>query len=284
MTIAIIGATGQLGGLTVDALLERGVPAGDVLALGRDAGRLAALAERGLRTATVDLDDVDATAAQIAGAEQLLLISVGMPGQGLVPRGNAVEAARRAGVAHLVYTSALEAPTTILGLAAEHQATEELVTASGVPATFLRNGWYTENHQQDFAAARDRGVIANSVGDGRLATASRRDFAEAAAVVLTTAGHEGRAYELSGDVAWSYAEFAATAQEVLGSPVRYEALTPEQEKEQLLASGLDVGTANFVVALNGNMRDGALAPTSGDLARLIGHPTEPLETTLRGWV
>jgi NAD(P)H dehydrogenase (quinone) len=284
MTIAIIGATGQLGGLTVDALLERGVPAGDVLALGRHAGRLAALAERGLRTATVDLDDVDATAAQIAGAERLLLISVGMPGRALVPRGNAVQAARRAGVEHLVYTSALEAPTTILGLAVEHQATEELVTASGVPATFLRNGWYSENHQQDFAAARDRGVIVNSVGDGRLATASRRDFAEAAAVVLTTAGHEGRAYELSGDVAWSYADFAATAQEVLGSPVRYEALTPEREKEQLLASGLDEAAAGFVVALNGNMRDGALAPTPGDLARLIGHPTEPLETTLRGWV
>jgi NAD(P)H dehydrogenase (quinone) len=283
MTIAIIGATGQLGVRTVDALLERDVPAGDVLALGRDAERLAALAERGLRTAALDLGDVDATAAQLAGVEKLLLISVGMPGQALAPRGAAIEAARRAGIGHLVYTSALQAPTTVLGLAAEHKATEELVTASGVPATFLRNGWYTENHQQDFAAARDRGVIANSVGAGRLATASRRDFAEAAAVVLTTPGHEGQAYELSGDVAWSYAEFAATAQDVLGTPVRYQALTPEQEREQLLASGLDEGTAGFMVALNGNMRDDALAPTSGDLARLIGRPTEPLEATLRTW-
>ncbi|VTR75386.1 NAD(P)H-binding protein [Cellulomonas hominis] len=284
MTIAIIGATGQLGGLTVDALLERGVPAADLLALGRDAERLTALAQRGLRTAPLDLDDVDATAAQLAGADKLLLISVGMPGQALAPRGSAIEAARRAGVAHLVYTSALQAPTTVLGLAAEHKATEELITDSGIPATFLRNGWYTENHQQDFAAARDRGVIANSVGDGRLATAPRKDFAEAAAVVLTNPGHEGRAYELSGDVAWSYADFAATAQGVLGTPVRYEALTPEQEQEQLLAFGLDAGTAGFMVALNGNMRDGALAPTPGDLARLIGRPTEPLETTLRRWV
>jgi NAD(P)H dehydrogenase (quinone) len=284
MTIAIIGATGQLGGLTVDALLERGVPADDVLALGRDAERLAALADRGLRTAVVDLDDVDATATQLDGIEKVLLISVGMPGQALDPRGKAIEAARRAGVAHLVYTSALQAPTTILGLAAEHKATEELVTASGIPATFLRNGWYTENHRQDFAAARDRGVVANSVGAGRLATAPRKDFAEAAAVVLTTPGHQGRAYELSGDVAWSYADFAATAQEVLGSPVRYEALTPEQEREQLLAFGLDEGTAGFMVALNGDMRDDALAPTPGDLARLIGHPTEPLEATLRSWV
>lgn len=286
MTIAIIGATGQLGALTIDALLERGVPASDLLALGRNPERLAALAERGLRTATLDLDGPDAvevTAAQLDGVDKLLLISVGMPGQALAPRGAAIEAARAAGVKHLVYTSALEAPTTILGLAAEHKATEELVTTSGIPATFLRNGWYTENHQQDFAAARDRGVLANSVGDGRLATAPRKDFAEAAAVVLTTPGHESRAYELSGDTAWSYAELAATAQEILGTPVRYEALTPQQEQEQLLAFGLDEGTAGFMVALNGNMRDGALAPTPGDLARLIGHPTEPLETTLRTW-
>jgi NAD(P)H dehydrogenase (quinone) len=286
MTITIIGATGQLGGLTIDALLARGVPAADLLALGRNTQRLQALADRGLRTATLDLDDpdkTDATAKTLAGTDKLLLISVGAPGQALGPRGNAIEAARRAGVGHLIYTSALQAPTTILGLAAEHKATEELVTASGIPATFLRNGWYTENHQQEFTAAQAQGVIANSVGDGRLATAPRKDYAEAAAVVLTTSGHEGRAYELSGDTAWSYAEFATTAQQVLDQPVRYQALTPEQEHEQLLAFGLDEGTAGFMVALHGDMRAGALAATPGDLARLIGHPTESLEITMRTW-
>jgi len=284
MTIALIGATGQLGALTIDALLTRGVPAGQILALGRNVERLAALSARGLRTATLDLDDVDGTAAALTGIEHLLLISVGTPGQALTPRSNAIDAARRAGVGHLVYTSALQAPTTVLGLAVEHKATEDLVTASGIPATFLRNGWYTENHQQDLAVAREHGVIANSVGDGRLATAPRKDFAEAAAVVLTTPGHEGASYELSADTSWSYEEFAATAQRVLGRPVRYQPLTPEQEHAQLLGLGLDEGTAGFLVALNGNMRDGALAATPGDLARLIGHPTEPLEATLRAWV
>lgn len=284
MSIAIIGATGQLGGHTINALLERGIPASDILALGRSTERLATLAQRGLRTASLDLDDVDATAATLAGVDKLLLISVGMPGQALTPRRNAIEAARRAGVGHLIYTSALEAPTTVLGLAIEHKATEDLITASGIPATFLRNGWYTENHQQDFHTARDHGVIANSVGDGRLATAPRKDYAEAAAVVLTAPGHESRAYELSGDTAWDYSDFAATAQKVLGIQVRYQALTPEQELEQLHSAGLDDGTAAFMVALNGNMRDGALAPTHGDLARLIGHLTEPLEETMRRWV
>ncbi|WP_221934775.1 hypothetical protein [Georgenia yuyongxinii] len=101
--------------------------------------------------------------------------------------------------------------------------------------------------------------------------------------MLTTPGHEGRAYELSGDTAWSYTEFATTAQQVLGTPVRYEAFTPAQEQERLLTFGLDEPTAGFMVALNANMRDGALAPTPGDLARLIGRPTEPLEATLRTW-
>jgi NAD(P)H dehydrogenase (quinone) len=284
MTLALIGATGQLGTLTIDALLACDVPPGDILALGRNPERLAALAERGLRTAALDLDDVEGTAAALTGVDKLLLISVGAPGQALAPRSNAIEAARRAGVGHLIYTSALQAPTTILGLAAEHKATEDVVIASGIPATFLRNGWYTDNHQQDFATAREHGVIANSVGDGRLATATRKDYAEAAAVVLTTPGHEGAAYELSGDTAWSYEEFAAAAERVLDAPVRYQTLTGEQEHAQLLGFGLDEGTAGFLVALNANMRDGALAPTPGDLARLIGHPTEPLETTLRTWV
>ncbi|MFD5268935.1 SDR family oxidoreductase [Streptomyces sp. NPDC058335] len=283
MTLAIIGATGRLGALTIDALLKRGVPAGDILALGRNTDRLTELSAQGVRIGVVDLDDVPATAKALDGADKLLLISFG-PGDRVAQHGRAIDAARQAGVRHLVYTSGLEAPTTILELAADHKATEELVTASGIPATFLRNGWYTENHLQDFAGARERGVIANSIGDGRIATAPREDFAEAAAVVLSTPGHEGTAYELSGDIAWSFEEFAATAAEVLGTPVRYQPLTSEQEREQLLAVGLDEGTAGFLVTLNANMRDGAMAPTPGDLSRLIGRPTEPLVTTLRSWV
>lgn len=196
---------------------------------------------------------MDATAATLVGVDTVLLISVGTPGWALEPRRHAIEAARRAGVGHLVYTSALHAPTTILGLAIGHKATEDLSTASGIPATLVRNGRYTENHLRDFATAREHGVIAN----GRLATAPRKDFAEAAAVVLTTPGHEGKAYELSGDTAWSYEEFAAVAQRVLGAPVRYQELTPEQEHAQLFGFGLDEGTVGFLVALNADMHAGA---------------------------
>ncbi|MCU1346883.1 MAG: NmrA family protein [Acidimicrobiia bacterium] len=283
MTIAIIGATGQLGGHTIDFLLQRGVAASDILALGRNQDRLTALADLGLRTAPLDLADARATASTLSGVDTLLLISVGGPGEGVPPRAAAVDAAREAGVGHLVYTSALRAPTTALFIAADHKATEQIITEAGIPATFLRNGWYTENHQQDFAAARERGVIANSVGAGRLATAPRREYAEATAIVLTTPGHEGAAYELSGDVAWTYADFAAAAAEALNSPVRYDALTAQQEHEQLTAAGLDDGTASFFVKLHGNMRDDVLATTTGDLAKLLGRATEPLAVTLRAW-
>ncbi|WP_132991886.1 NAD(P)H-binding protein [Gordonia zhaorongruii] len=284
MTIAIIGATGKFGGHVIDALLERGVASSDVLALGRDGGRLEALASRGLRTAPLDLANEAGTAETLRGVDRLLLVSIGAPGAALAPRTAAIDAAAAAGVPHLVYTSALGAPTTSFALAAEHKATEDVITASGIPATFLRNGWWTENLQQDFETARDRGVIANSIGDGRLATATRRDTAEAAAVVLTTPGHESEAYELSGDAAWDYAEFAQTAQDVLGKPVRYEPLSPEQEREMLLGAGLDEATVGFLGVLNQGMREGTQALMTGDLSRLIGRPTTPLETTMRSWI
>jgi NAD(P)H dehydrogenase (quinone) len=283
MTLAIFGATGQFGGDIIAALLERGTAPETILALGRNDECLAELADQGLRTAQVDLEDPASIQPVLTGVAVALLISIGAPGQGLPLRTNAVTAAKAAGVGHLVYTSALQAPTTRLVLAAEHKATEEVVRSSGIPATFLRNGWYTENHHQDFTTARQHGVIANSIGAGRLATAPRRDYAEAAAAVLTTPGHEGKAYELSGDVAWDYAEFAAAAQEVLGTPIRYQPLSPQEERDQLLAAGLDEPTVQLMTTLNANIRDGVFSHTSGDLSALTGHPTQPLRDTMRTW-
>jgi NAD(P)H dehydrogenase (quinone) len=284
MTIAIFGATGQLGSLTIDSLLTRGVAAGDILALGRNQDRLARLGERGVRTTAIDLDDASTLDGVLGGVERVLLISASEPGKRMPQHEVAINVAAAAGVGHLVYTSALQAPTTTLPLAAEHKATEELIAASGIPATYLRNGWYTENHRSDFDTAREHGVISNSVGAGRIASAPRGDYAEAAAVVLTTPGHEGKGYELSGDAAWDFAEFAATAERVLGTPVRYEPLSSEQEREQLRGFGLDDATVGFVVGLNASIAEGTLSLTNGDLASLIGRPTVPLEETLRSWV
>lgn len=280
MTIVITGATGQLGALVIDALLRGGTPADEIVGTGRNEQRLAELQERGIRTVVADYSDGAVLEAAFAGADAVLLISGSEVGQRVAQHASVIAAAKAAGVGRLVYTSAPAATSSALILAPEHKATEELIAASGIPATILRNGWYTENYLGTLSQAAASGEIAASVGEGRVASASRADYADAAAVVLVDASHSGAVYELSGDVAWSHAEFAEAAAEVLGRPVTFRSLSPEEHLAALEQAGLDAGTAGFVVALDGNIRDGLLAETSGELARLIGRPTTPLRTEL----
>jgi NAD(P)H dehydrogenase (quinone) len=280
MTIVVTGATGHLGRLTVDALLDRGVPAADIRALGRSAERLAPLAARGVQTAVIDFEKPETLDAAFAGADALLLVSGSEVGQRIPQHRNAIDAAVRAGVGRLVYTSAPHADDTDLVLAPEHAETERLLADSGLPVTVLRNNWYTENYtgQVDIAAAT--GELVGSAASGRVASASRKDYAEAAAVVLTTDGHDGAVYELAGDVAWTFDDLATAIGELLGRPVAYRSVTPEEHGAALREAGLDEGTAGFVVALDGNIRDGALADAPGTLSELIGRPTTPLAAGL----
>ncbi|MFD2758121.1 SDR family oxidoreductase [Gulosibacter faecalis] len=282
MTIAIFGATGELGAHVIDALLDRGLTPTDIVALGRNEERLAALESRGVRTARVDLDEPATIDPALEGVDKALLISTNIPGQRLPQHRAAIEAMGRAGVTHLAYTSLLHADSSPLALAEEHRGTEQLIAESGIPATLLRNGWYTENHGDDFAAGRS-GVITNAAGDGVLATAARRDYAEAAAAVLTETGHEGKTYELAGSDAWTFADFAAAASEVLGAPVEYRAISQEEQAEQLRGFGVDEGTAQFVAGMYADMAKGALEGDSADFTRLIGRETTPLAEVLRGW-
>ena len=283
MTIAVFGATGQLGALVLETLLSRGIPADQVVALGRNRAKLDALDARGFRTAAVDLAEPAGLTSALEGVETALLISGNEVGRRVQQHANAVDAAKSAGVARIVYTSAPRATTSALVLAPEHKATEEVLAASGLVTTVLRNNWYTENHRTDFDRAQQSGAITNSVGSGRTASAPRSDYAEAAAVVLTTDGHDGRVYELSGDTAWTFAEFAAAAAEVLDRPVEYVALSAEDEAAALRGAGLAADTIGFVVALHRNVADGLLAETTGELAQLLGRPTIPLAATLRTW-
>ncbi len=218
MTIVVTGATGHLGRLAVDHLIARGVPATDIIATGRNAEKLAALADAipGVRTAVVDFADPTSIDAAFAGADALVLVSTSEPGQRVPLHVNAIEGAKRAGVSRIVYTSAPQATTSALILAPEHKATEEALAESGLATTILRNNWYHENYGSSLAQAASTGVYLASTGDGRVASASRSDYAEAIAAVLTTPGHEGAVYELSGDVAWTGDDFAAAASTVLG--------------------------------------------------------------------
>ena len=280
-SIVVTGATGHLGPLIIERLIARGTAPADIVAAGRNPERLAAVARLGVSTAVVDFASPASLDSAFASADTLMLVSGSEVGQRIQQHANAISAAARSGVTRIVYTSAPHADTSALVIAPEHKATEQALLDSGISFSILRNNWYTENYLSSMTQAARSGTYADSTRGGLVASASRIDFADAAAVVLTTDGHEDTTYELGGDYAWDGSELAAAMADVLGKPVAYVALTPEQHAAALTATGLDAGTVGFLVALDGNIHDGLLSETTGDLARLIGRPTTPLSEGLR---
>jgi NAD(P)H dehydrogenase (quinone) len=276
MTIVVTGATGHLGHLIVEALLRDGVAPTEIVAGGRNLDKLADLAERGVAVVPLDYNDPATLDAAFAGIDTLMLVSASEPGKRVPQHKAAIDAAVAAGVKRIVYTSAPRATTSDLVLAPEHKATEELIEASGVPATILRNNWYSENYVGTAAQSAESGVLVSSVRDGLVASASRKDYADAAAAVITTPGHEGKVYELSGDVAWTQDELAAAISKATGKTVVYTPVDTQQHAAILKSAGLDEGTIGFVTALDANIAAGDLAETSGELRELLGRPTTPL--------
>ncbi|MFC8681339.1 NAD(P)H-binding protein [Microbacterium ureisolvens] len=284
MTILVTAAGGQLGHLVIDALLRRGIAASDIVAGARTVSKVADLVERGIRVVPLDYTAPASVAAALDGVDSVLLISGSEPGKRYEGHVNVIEAAKTAGVGKLVYTSLAHADTIDFVLAPEHKATEEALVASGLPAVILRNNWYAENYLPDVLRAADTGEIAASVGDATVVAASRADYAEAAAVVLTEDGHVGRTYELSGDTAVSYADIAAAAAIVLERAVGYAPITRTQLEESLAGAGLDAGTIGFVAAMEDGIARGVLSDADPTLARLIGRPTTPIADALRAAV
>ncbi|MFJ8308996.1 MULTISPECIES: NAD(P)H-binding protein [unclassified Streptomyces] len=229
MSIVVTGATGALGRLVVDELLAR-VPASEVAAVVRDKEKAAHLAARGVELRIADYSEPATLAGAFEAGDRVLLISGSEVGRRVPQHTAVIEAAKAAGVAQLAYTGILGGPGADFSLAAEHKATEQLILDSGLPYTFLRNGWYTENYTANLAPVLAHGAVVSNAGEGRVASAARADYAAAAAAVLTGDGHLGRAYELSGDVAWSFAEYAAEAAAASGKPVAYTPLTPEARR------------------------------------------------------
>jgi NAD(P)H dehydrogenase (quinone) len=282
MSIVVAGASGHLGRLVVEQLLARGIAPDEVVAAGRSLDRLADPAGRGVRTAVFDYDAPDP--GVFAAGDTFLLVSLPEPGDRVRQHGNALDAAAKAGVARVVYTSAPHADDTTLVLAPEHAATEALIKASGLSYTIARNNWYTENYAPTVAQAAQTGVVLGSAGSGRVASATRADYAAAIAAILATDGHHDSTYELTGDTAWDFDEFAATLGTVLGRDVVYRSVSPQEHLAVLVEAGLDEAVAGFVVALEGNIREGTLAGATRDLSRLAGRPSTPLLEGLRALV
>jgi NAD(P)H dehydrogenase (quinone) len=282
MSYVITGATGHLGRLVVQDLLRRGIPAGDITATGRDITKVKDLADRGVRVLAIDYDDPASLDAAFRGADRILLVSASEPGRRAEQHENAIDAAARAGAGLLAYTSIANAGTTSMRLAAEHQATEAALRASGLTHVLLRNSWYVENYTAQVPAILQRGSLAGSAGDGRVSAATRADYAAAAAAVLTGDGHEGRAYELGGDEAFTLAELAAEIGAQAGQPVGYLDL-PEDEYAQLLAgAGLPEAAAVTLADADRGLARGDLFVDSGHLRQLIGRPTTTLREAVAG--
>ncbi|MFJ3790259.1 SDR family oxidoreductase [Kitasatospora sp. NPDC090091] len=282
MMYVVTGATGQLGRLVVEGLLAR-VPASEVAVAVRSAGKAADLAARGVTVREVDYDRPESLVGAFGAGDRVLLISGSEVGRRIPQHTAVVEAARAAGVALLAYTSAPGAAT--FRLADEHKATEAAIRESGLPYSFLRNGWYTENYLGDAAGTVARGIVIGSAGEGRIASAPRKDYADAAVAVLVGAGdgkgHADTVYELSGDVAWSLPELAAELAKASGRPVGHREVTPAEHREVLVGAGLPEGFAEVLVDVDAGIARGELAGTPGDLARLIGRPTVPLADSVR---
>jgi NAD(P)H dehydrogenase (quinone) len=276
MKIAITGATGQLGRLVVEKLQTK-VPAEQIVALVRNPAKAAGL---GVEAREADYAQPEALEAALTGVDKLLLISSSEVGQRAVQHKNAIEAAKKAGVKHLIYTSVLHADTSPLSLADEHRTTEADLKASGIPCTILRNGWYTENYTGSIGGALAGGAFIGSAREGRISSATRGDFADAAVAVLTGEGHEGKTYELAGDESYTLAELAAEISRQSGKAIPYKDLSVADYAAALTGFGLPAGFAQGLASWDADAANGALYDNGQQLSQLIGHPTTPLATAV----
>lgn len=284
MTLVVTGATGQLGRLAVQALLDRAVPAEQIVAAGRNIDKLADLEREGVQVRAMDFDDAASLRAAFADAGKVLLISGSEVGKRVEQHRNAIEAAEQAGVELLAYTSVANADTSRMQLASEHQATEQVLRASGVPFALLRNGWYLENYTEQIPTYLQYGAVLGSAEQGLVSGATRADYADAAAAVLIKDAQAGKVYELGGDVPFTLADLAEEVGAAAGRSVSYQDLSEDEYTQALLGAGLPEPLAVMLADSDRGIARGELQVTTGELSRLIGRPTTSLKEAVNAAV
>jgi NAD(P)H dehydrogenase (quinone) len=279
MSIVVTGATGHLGRHVVEQLLEK-VPADQITAVVRDKEKAADFAARGVKLAVADYNTPETFDGLFTAGDRVLLISGNEFDKGRVGQHTVVlDAAKAAGVALFVYTSA-PGPLTA-ALADDHRGTEQAILDSGVPYALLRNGWYNENYTEQLAPVLEYRAVTQAAGEGRIASASRADYAAAAVAVLTGEGHENKTYELSGDIAWGFAEYAAELSRQTGQEIVYNAVPADVYTGILTGAGLPEPFAAILAGVDVSIEKGELAVTTGDLSRLAGRPTTPIAESIK---
>lgn len=278
--IVVTGASGQLGRLVVESLLKK-VPAGEIVAAVRSPEKVADMAARGVQVRQADYDKPETLDTALAGADKVLLISANEVGRRVPQHRAVIDAAQRAGVKLLAYTSILHADASPLPLAAEHKETERLIRESGLPVVILRNGWYTENYTAAVPTALQLGAVFGCAGEGRIASAARADYAEAAAVVLASEGQAGKVYELAGDSAYTLAELAAEIARQSGKAITYQNLTEADYRGALVGAGLPDWLATLLAESDTGASQGGLYDAGHQLSALIGRATTPLSAMVK---
>ncbi|MBJ8709794.1 SDR family oxidoreductase [Citrobacter freundii] len=281
--IAITGATGQLGQHVIESLLKT-VPASQIVAIVRNPAKATALSQQGITVRQADYSDEAALTAALQGIDKLLLISSSEVGQRAPQHRNVINAAKAAHVKFIAYTSLLHADTSPLGLADEHVATEKMLAESGIAYALLRNGWYTENYLASAPAALEHGVFIGAAGEGKIASATRADYAAAAARVISEDGHAGKTYELAGDAGWTLSQLAAELAKQSGKKVVYQNLSEADFAAALKGVGLPAGLADMLADSDTGASKGGLFDDSHTLSNLIGRPTTSLADSVKGIV
>ena len=278
--IVVTGASGQLGRLVIDALL-RTQPADSLVAAVRTPAKAADLAARGVQVREADYSRPETLGPAFAGADKLLLISSSEIGQRAKQHQAVIDAAKATGVQLIAYTSLLHADVSPLGLAVEHRQTEAALAASGLPHVLLRNGWYSENYAMGLPGALARGTLYGAAGEGRIASASRQDYAEAAAAVLSAAAPQaGKVHELAGDASYTLAELAAESARQAGKPLAYQDLPEAAYRDALLQAGLPAPVAELLADSDAGAAKGGLFDDGHALSGLIGRATTPMAQTV----
>lgn len=279
--IAITGATGQLGQHVVANLLNT-TAANQLVAVVRNPAKAEALSQKGVVIRQADYGDEAALTKALQGVDKLLIISSSEVGQRAPQHRNIINAAKAAGVKFIAYTSLLHADTSPLGLADEHVATEKMLADSGIPYALLRNGWYTENYLASAPAALEHGVFIGAAGEGKIASATRADYAAAAARVIAEDGHAGKVYELAGDHGWTLSELAAELAKQSGKNVVYQNLSQADFAAALKSVGLPAGLADMLADSDVGASKGGLFDDSHTLSKLIGRPSTSLAESVKG--
>jgi NAD(P)H dehydrogenase (quinone) len=272
--LLVTGASGKLGRLVLDDLLAKGVAATDIIATTRDTSKLADYAAKGVDVRKADFNDTQSLAAAFKGADRLALIStdaIDAEGTRLKQHTAAVNAAKAAGVKHIVYTS-MPNPhkDSKITFAGDHRGSEEAVKASGLSYTILRNAWYHENLFMSLPQVLASGHWYTSTGDGKVNNLSRADCAAALAAVLASDSTESKTYTLTGNEKMTTAEIAAVASEVLGKKIEVIQLSDEQLAGGMKAAGVPDFLIPFLIGFEANTRLGEADIETGDVELLTG--------------